>query len=158
MTTFQLVARSERNGPVLVDAVENPSSKAPESFRSDTEGPFLSGSQDLVALAIVLGREGYTPVALSFVDRFLQEVDPESINDAARDLKLLLRKGDFDAARHLLATELDGVYVLSIDLKDQTDHNERITLSQDGVVLTDSPTQATKLPRLLHAFQLPWVR
>lgn len=152
MSILQLVARSRpEQRPVESDIhrglelVENSDQLEPEAYSSAAAEPFLTGSDDLLRLAVALVGCGYSPTGISLVDENFSAIESSDSDSIERDLLLLIRGMVLRDVFDFSASALDGIYVLSIELRDRTNGTGRITLMQDGAVSTDSPMAIERL-------------
>lgn len=142
MAVFQLVRREAGQGTLA--AVEDP----PRDFAAEGVRERL-GSQGVLRLCSKLVSLGCEPLRVTLVDAtFTELAEDEDLDDLKADLLAILRVGSEDVVDEFILTRMDGVYALQVELRDPV-ANATLSVMQDGVLMTDSPSEARRLPEMI---------
>lgn len=144
VAVLQLVVSKQADGAESLTAVPNDTQEPPYTFDRDDTYALQIGSQGLVELALRLRGHGYRVTDLTLVDHAFSTLDDVFAQAIKDELLSRIRDGEEEAATRFLERDIQGFYVLNLELRDTSPGNGRVTIVQDGIILTSSPNQVDK--------------
>lgn len=150
VAVLQLVVSKQADGAESLSAVPNDTQEPPYTFDRDDTYALQIGSQGLVELALRLRDHGYRVTDLTLVDHAFSTLDDLFANAIKNELLSRMRDGEEEAVTRFVERDMPGFYVLNLELRDTSPGNGRVTLVQDGIVLTSSPNQIDKFASMVR--------